>query len=152
MQIGVISDTHGLVRPEAISALTGSDLILHAGDIGSDAVLGALRRVAPVHAVRGNTDSGPWADALPAAEVVEAGSHLLHLLHEIAQLDLDPATAGFSAVVFGHSHRPLVERRNGVLFLNPGSAGPRSLALPISLAMIQVCGAQLTVDLITLDA
>jgi putative phosphoesterase len=136
--IGVISDTHGLVRPEALVALAGAELILHAGDIGGSEVLDVLRAVAPVVAVRGNNDRGTWAAALPEREVVEVADCLLYVLHDLADLDLDPKVAGFHAVVAGHSHRPAIETRNGVLFLNPGSAGPRRFNLPIALARVEI--------------
>jgi putative phosphoesterase len=141
--IGVISDTHGLMRREALDALRGCDLIVHAGDVGSPDVLEALRALAPTFAVRGNVDAGAWAEKLPVTELVEAGEALIHVLHDIAELDFDPGDAGFAAVVFGHSHQPLIERRKGVLFLNPGSAGPRRFKLPIAVARIEVSGREL---------
>jgi putative phosphoesterase len=136
--IGVISDTHGLLRPEAIKALAGVELIIHAGDIGKPQILAALTRIAPVHAVRGNTDRGDWAADLPHTRVVEVGGILIYVLHELFTLDLDPAAAGFAAVIFGHSHSPHMERKDGVLYLNPGSAGPRRFTLPVSLALAQI--------------
>jgi putative phosphoesterase len=136
--IGVISDTHGLLRPQAVQALHGVELIIHAGDIGNSQVLEALMQIAPVHAVRGNTDRGEWAADLPLTRVVEVGGVLIYVLHELFTLDLDPATAGLSAVIFGHSHAPHLERKNGVLFLNPGSAGPRRFKLPVTLARLEV--------------
>ncbi|MDJ0864673.1 MAG: metallophosphoesterase family protein [Myxococcota bacterium] len=148
--IGVISDTHGLVRPEALDALRGCSHILHAGDVGRREVLEALRALAPVTAVRGNVDRGAWADALPTTEVAEIGPLALYLLHDLAELDLDPAAAGFAAVVSGHSHRPRAEVREGVLFLNPGSAGPRRFTLPIAVARIEVAGRRLVPELIEL--
>lgn len=138
LKIGVISDTHGLVRPAALRALRGSELIVHAGDVGDPAVLVALGAIAPVVAVRGNNDRGPWARALRETETVEAGGARLLVLHDLADLDLDPAARGFAAVIAGHSHRPKVETRDGVLFLNPGSAGPRRFSLPIALARLSV--------------
>ena len=150
MQIGVISDTHGVLRPEAIRALHGVDRIIHAGDVGSPDILDRLREIAPTVAVRGNVDTAPWAGALPATEVVEAGGLHLYVLHDIGALDLDPVAAGFAAVIYGHSHRPGAEQRNGVLFLNPGSAGPRRFRLPISLARLVVRGDQLDYELIDL--
>ena len=149
--IGVISDTHGLVRPQAIAALRGSDLIVHAGDVGRPELLDAFREIAPTIAVRGNVDKGAWAEALPLTEVVEAGAHLLYVLHDIADLDLDPAVAGFAAVIFGHSHRPSVERKGGVLFLNPGSAGPRRFKLPVTVARMSIDGPSLDCGIVTLD-
>jgi uncharacterized protein len=148
--VGVISDTHGLLRPQALDALAGSDLIIHAGDVGKPEVLDALRALAPVHAVRGNVDRGAWAARLPMTEVVEVGEHLLYVLHIIDDLDLDPPTAGFAAVIYGHSHKPSIETRDGVLWLNPGSAGPRRFDLPVSLAKITVADGELRPELITL--
>jgi len=146
--IGVISDTHGLLRPEAVEALGRPDLLIHAGDLGDPAILGELRRLAPVHAVRGNVDRGAWAEALPLTEVVEVGSALLYVLHDLATLDLDPAAAGFAAVIYGHSHRPSRETRHGVLYLNPGSAGPRRFRLPITVARLTVSAAGLEAEIL----
>ena len=139
-RIGVISDTHGLVRPEALRALAGADLIVHAGDVGGPEVLDALRAVAPVVAVRGNNDRGPWAAALAETEVVETDGRSLYVLHDLKTLDLDPRAAGFDAVIAGHSHQPRIERRDGVLYLNPGSAGPRRFRLPIAVAELAIDG------------
>ena len=136
--IGVISDTHGLLRPEAVKALKGVELIIHAGDIGDPRIVRALGRIAPVQAVRGNTDRGDWARDLPTTRLVEVGGVHLYVLHELFCLDLDPAAAGLAAVIYGHTHEPHLERRNGVLFLNPGSAGPRRFTLPVTLARIKV--------------
>ncbi len=136
--VGVISDTHGLVRPEAVAALQGVSLIIHAGDVGTPGVLEQLRIVAPVVAVRGNTDQDYWARELPLTEVVEIGMVSFYVLHNVDELDLDPMKSGFSAVISGHSHQPLIDRRNGVLFLNPGSAGARRLKLHPSLAVLTV--------------
>jgi hypothetical protein len=144
--IGVISDTHGLVRPGAIETLRGSELIVHAGDIGGPEVLEALRAVAPVVAVRGNNDRESWAGTLRETEVVEIGDVLLYVLHDIHTLDLDPAAAGFRVVISGHSHRPLVEERKGVLYLNPGSAGPRRFNLPVAVARLRIQGAGLSAE------
>ena len=135
--IGVISDTHGLVRPEAIEALSGVDMILHAGDIGNAAVLDKLGEIAPVVAVRGNNDRGDWAESLPEWEVVEIGNVSIYMLHDLQEIDITAAGA-FQVVVSGHSHKPLVEERRGVLYLNPGSAGPRRFSLPVSLAHLRV--------------
>ena len=132
--VGVISDTHGLLRPEALETLEGVDLIVHAGDIGSPQILDALGELAPVRAVRGNVDRGAWADALSAAEIVELEGIPLYVLHDLGQLDLDPAAAGFRAVIYGHSHDPRAAEKQGVIYLNPGSAGPRRFRLPISIA------------------
>jgi putative phosphoesterase len=146
--IGVISDTHGLLRPQALKALEGVELIIHAGDIGNPQILRLLARIAPVHAVRGNTDRGAWAADLPPTRVVEVGGLHLYVLHELFTLDLDPAAAGLAAVIFGHSHSPHLERKNGVLFLNPGSAGPRRFTLPVSLARLHLKGHNLDADLV----
>lgn len=148
--VGVLSDTHGLVRPEALAALAGADLIVHAGDVGGPEVLEALRRVAPVVAVRGNNDRGAWAATLPATEVVEIGGAALYVLHDLGSLDLDPGAAGFSAVIAGHSHRPGADRRAGVLYLNPGSAGPRRFRLPVTLARLRVGAARVESELVEL--
>lgn len=149
--IGVISDTHGLVRPEAVAALRGSDLIVHAGDVGHPAVLEALRAVAPVVAVRGNNDHGAWAEELSATEVVERAGVLLYVLHDLAELDIDLKAAGFHAVIAGHSHQPKLERREGVLYLNPGSAGPRRFKLPVALARVRVHAASIDAELVELE-
>jgi putative phosphoesterase len=141
-RIGLVSDTHGLVRPEALAALAGVDRIVHAGDVGAPEVLERLAELAPVSAVRGNNDYGPWAKALPDTAVVEAGGVSLYVLHDVAELDLDPAAAGFHAVVSGHSHRPRIDTREGVLFVNPGSIGPRRFTLPVALALLHVSGAE----------
>jgi hypothetical protein len=148
--IGVISDTHGLLRPEAVKVLQGVEFIIHAGDVGDPKVLANLARLAPVHAVRGNTDRGDWAADLPHTRVVEVGSVHLYVLHELFCLDLDPAAAGLAAVIFGHSHRPHLERKNGILYLNPGSAGPRRFTLPVTLARIKVQGNSLHPELLEL--
>lgn len=136
--IGVISDTHGLMRPEAVGALQGSDLIVHAGDVGKPHVLETLRKIAPVVVVRGNIDRDEWAETLPAREVVEVGGARLYVLHDVKELDLDPGTAGFGAIISGHSHKPSTGKREGVLFLNPGSAGPRRFHLPVTVARLYV--------------
>ncbi len=148
--VGVISDTHGLVRPEATAALSGVDVIVHAGDVGSPEVLVQLRELAPVFAVRGNNDRGEWAEHLPLTEVVEVGERCLYLLHDIADLDLDPVAAEMGAVISGHSHRPFAEERRGVLYLNPGSAGPRRFTLPVAVARIRVGGACVEHEIIEL--
>ena len=149
--MGVISDTHGLLRDEAVAALQGSELIIHAGDIGKPEVLDRLRRIAPVHAVRGNNDRDGWARTLPLTEVVEVGALYLYLLHDIADLDIDPAAAGMAAVITGHSHKPLAQMRDGVLFLNPGSAGPRRFKLPITVARLHVTGSGIEPEIVRLD-
>lgn len=150
IQIGVISDTHGLLRPAAVATLAGSTLIIHAGDVGKPEILVALREIAPVAAVRGNVDRGAWAWELPATEVVEVEQVRLYVLHDLATLDLDPVAAGFQAVISGHSHQPSAEHREGVLYLNPGSAGPRRFTLPISVAILQIEGSTLEVRLVEL--
>jgi uncharacterized protein len=137
-RVGVISDTHGLVRPEALAALQGSDLILHAGDIGGAEVLERLREIAPVCAVRGNNDRDPWGRALPATEAAVLGPHHVYLLHDLSELDIDPAAAGFAAVITGHTHKPVAQMREGVLYLNPGSAGPRRFTLPVCVARLRI--------------
>ena len=150
MNIGVISDTHGWLRPQAMEALRGSDLILHAGDVGDSAVLDELRRVARVVAVRGNVDVEPWARQLPATEIAEAGAKTFYILHRIADLDLKPTAAGVHAVIFGHSHRPTIEWLDGVLFFNPGSAGPRRFSLPVTVGRIEVVDGELRPEIIPL--
>jgi hypothetical protein len=150
MQVGVISDTHGLLRPEAVEALQGSDLILHAGDIGKPEVLEALGAIAPVVAIRGNNDTGEWATTVPERETVTIEDISVHMLHIIKELNLDPRTAGIQVVVSGHSHKPLIEEREGVLFLNPGSAGPKRFKLPISVAQLQINGTDITARIVEL--
>ncbi len=138
--IGLIADTHGLLRPEALRALSGTDLIIHAGDVGKPEILDALRAAAPVVAVRGNADRGAWAEALPATAVATAGAALIYVLHDLGELDLDPAAAGFAMVVSGHSHQPASFERSGVLYVNPGSAGPRRFQLPVTVALVDAEG------------
>jgi len=150
MFAGVISDTHGLLREEAVRALAGAERIFHAGDIGGPEILATLGKIAPVHAVRGNVDRQPWSRFLPLAEAVEFGGATVYILHNRADLDLDPAAAGFGAVITGHSHMPLVETRNGVLYLNPGSAGPRRFHLPVSVARLHIEGKALRAELVQL--
>jgi len=150
--VGIISDTHGLLRKEALDALQGSDLIIHAGDVGSPAVLERLSAVAQVRAVRGNVDTGVWACALPEAEIVDSGGVLLYVLHDVHTLDLDPAAEGFQAVISGHSHKPQQQRRDNVLFLNPGSAGPRRFNLPITLVRLYIRGGTLEPEFVDLTA
>ena len=150
MIIGVISDTHGLMRPEALEALQGSDLILHAGDVGGPGVLGLLRAIAPTIAVRGNVDWGDWADALAMTEAVEAEGLRLYMLHVLADLDLDAPGAGFAAVISGHTHRASAEVRDGVLYLNPGSAGPRRFRLPVTIARLHLANRQLSHEIVRL--
>jgi putative phosphoesterase len=149
--IGVISDTHGLVRPEALAALRCADLIVHAGDVGSPEVLARLREIAPVVAVRGNNDRGAWARRLPERVTLEVNGRRLHVLHDAKTLDLDPVAAGLDVVIAGHSHRPRIERRHGVLFLNPGSAGPRRFRLPVALARLRVDGSHFDAEIVELS-
>jgi len=151
LNIGVISDTHGLLRPEAVVALQGSDLIVHAGDVGTPEILDQLRTIAPTFAVRGNVDTQSWAKALPMTEIVAAAELQLYVLHDLATLDLDPKAAGFAAVISGHSHKPSAETRNGVLYLNPGSAGPRRFTLPIGVARLYVAGSTLRHEFVELQ-
>ncbi len=148
--VGVVSDTHGLLRPEVLDALEGSDLIVHAGDVGDPAILGRLEEVAPVRAVRGNTDRGPGVGDLPVTEVVEVGGRSLYLIHILDDLDLDPAAAGFDAVVFGHTHHPEARREDGVLYLNPGSAGPRRFRLPVTVARLRIGPEALEAEIVEL--
>jgi len=148
--IGVISDTHGLMRPEALRALRGSELIIHAGDVGDPEILDALGGIAPVIAVRGNIDKGAWADKLPETEWIERESAAIYVLHDVNQLDLNPAAAGLSAVISGHSHKPSICTRDGVLYLNPGSAGPRRFKLPITVALLRVNGKEVKAERIDL--
>jgi putative phosphoesterase len=147
---GIISDTHGLMRPEALAALLGSDLIIHAGDLGSPDVIDSLRAIAPVFAVRGNVDTGNWAAQFPLTQTVAVGALRIHVLHDISELAIDPAIDSVAAVVFGHSHQPMIETRGNVLFLNPGSAGPRRFRLPVTLARVKVTGTELRPELVTL--
>ncbi|HEY0161662.1 MAG TPA: metallophosphoesterase family protein [Edaphobacter sp.] len=138
MLIGVISDTHGLLRPEALVALAEVENILHAGDVGDPTILDALREIAPVTAIRGNVDVRGECSLLPATEAVELGGRLFYMVHSVHDIDIDPVAAQVDAVISGHSHKPLIEHRKGVMYLNPGSAGPRRFDLPISVAMVTV--------------
>ena len=149
-KIGLISDTHGLLRPQALEALRNSDLIIHAGDISRPEILEALNTLAPIVAVRGNVDTAEWARALPETAVAEAGAILLYVLHNVHALDLNPAAAGFRVVISGHSHQPGKHMRDGVLYINPGSAGPRRFQLPVSLARLDLASAPIAVDFVTL--
>jgi uncharacterized protein len=148
--IGVISDTHGLLRPEAGAALRGSEFIIHAGDVGDAAILDELKKIAPVIAVRGNVDREMWAQILPETQVLEIGGVSIYILHDLSQLDLKPEAAGFSAVISGHSHNPHQEVTNGVLYFNPGSAGPRRFHLPVSLGRLIVSGTELRAEVVQL--
>ena len=138
MQIGIISDTHGLLRPEAVKLLRRSHHIIHAGDIGSPEIIPALEQIAPVTAVRGNVDTAAWARRFPATEVVELGGVHIYVIHDLHALDLDPKAAGFGAVISGHSHQPKQEMKNGVLYFNPGSAGPRRFSLPVTVGRLEI--------------
>lgn len=149
-RIGVVSDTHGLVRPALLEALSGVELIVHAGDVGGPDVLDALRSIAPLVAVRGNMDQGPWARELGRTEVVEVDGSQFYVLHDADAIDLDPAAAGFRAVISGHSHRPSLSRRNGVVYLNPGSAGPKRFRLPVTAAILHLEGELLRAEWIEL--
>jgi putative phosphoesterase len=151
MKVGVISDTHGLLRPEAIRELEGVDQILHAGDVGDPAILDRLRSIAPLTAIRGNVDVSGVCGALPATEAVELEGSLFYLVHSLQGLDINPRIAGVSVVVCGHSHRPGVQERDGVIYLNPGSAGPRRFDLPVSLAKVTVADGAVRAQIITLD-
>jgi putative phosphoesterase len=150
MAIGVISDTHGLLRVQAADALRGSELILHAGDIGTVEVLQELKRIAPVVAVRGNVDTEAWAGQLPALELTEHLGKSFCILHRVADLDMKPKAAGISAVIFGHSHRPAIEWLDGILFFNPGSAGPRRFSLPVTVGRIEIVNGELRPEIIPL--
>lgn len=138
MKIGVISDTHGLLRPEAEQCLAGVAHIIHAGDIGQPEVIAGLRRIAPVIAIKGNVDTADWAARYPATKTVKLGGRAIHVLHDVHELELDPACHGIDVVISGHSHKPDIETVDGVLFLNPGSAGPRRFSLPITLATLEL--------------
>jgi putative phosphoesterase len=149
-RIGLISDTHNLVRPEALQHLAGCDAIIHAGDICEQAVLDALERIAPVTAVRGNNDTGDWARALPTQAMLTAQQVTILVVHDLAEVETDPRSKGIGVVVTGHSHKPLIDERDGVLFVNPGSAGPRRFRLPVSAGLLIVDGARATATLHTL--
>lgn len=149
--IGVISDTHGLVRPEALLALKGAELVIHAGDIGKAEVIKTLKSIAPVVAIRGNVDQGDWARDFQETEVVEFDQKLIYVLHDLKRLDLDPAKSGFGAVISGHSHQPGISHCNGVMFLNPGSAGPRRFKLPVAVARLQLNGQSMDPEIVELN-
>ena len=138
LTIGLISDTHGLLRPEARTALAGVDHIIHAGDIGAPAILAQLEALAPTHAVRGNNDVGPWAERIPERELIELAGVGIYVLHDLHELELDPTAAGCAVVVSGHSHCPAISTRDGVLYINPGSAGPRRFNLPVALGFLEI--------------
>jgi len=138
MKVGIISDTHGLLRPEAVELLRGSEHIIHAGDIGSPEIIPALEKIAPVTAIRGNVDTQPWARRFAETEVVEVAGLHIYVIHDVNALDLNPRAAGFAAVISGHSHQPKQEMKDGVLYFNPGSAGPRRFSLPVSIGRLEI--------------
>jgi putative phosphoesterase len=146
--VGVISDTHGLLRPEAMNALAGSRYIIHGGDVGREAIMETLERIAPVTVVRGNTDVDPWTERLPKTAVLEAGGIRIYTVHDIAELDIDPVAAEMAVVVYGHSHRPALEHRDGVMYLNPGAAGARRFTLPVTLARLTIAGGQASAEIV----
>lgn len=152
MVIGIISDTHGLLRPEALASLRGSDHIIHAGDVGDAAILEALRAIAPLTAIRGNIDHIGPCSRLPATELAQLGGYSIYVIHNLAELDLDPVTAGISVVISGHTHHPKIERRKSVLYFNPGSAGPRRFSLPVSLGSLDISSSTITPKLIDLSS
>ena len=149
-KIGVISDTHGLVRKSVLKSFKGVDLIVHAGDVGEPKILDTLQTVAKVHPVRGNVDGGKWTNNLPLTEVVEVGQVYLYVLHDLGSLELDPAAAGFNAVISGHSHIPMIEKRDDILYLNPGSAGPKRFDYPISIAFLYIKGTSIEAEIVEL--
>jgi len=150
-RIGLISDTHGLLRPEALDALHGSDLILHAGDVGKPEILDELRKLAPVIAIRGNVDTSPWAKKLKETELVETAAATFYLIHNINELNLVPSAAGIHIVLFGHSHQPAQYEKDGVLYINPGSAGPRRFNLPISLARLNLSKTPIEIEFVEIQ-
>jgi uncharacterized protein len=150
IRVGVIADTHGLVRPEALAGLAGSELIVHAGDVGGPDVLDALRAIAPVVAVRGNNDRGAWAQALAEAEILDLGGARIYLIHDVAAVDFEPRAAGFAAVIAGHSHKPRCEARGGVLWFNPGSAGPRRFTLPVAVGRLRIASGRVRGEIVEL--
>jgi len=152
IRVGLISDTHGMVRDETIAALAGCRHILHAGDVDTPDVLLKLRKLAPVTVVRGNNDRGSWAESIPPFEVVEVGGVQVYIRHDEAELDVDPRAAGFQVMMFGHSHKPRVETRDGILFVNPGSAGPRRFKLPVAVGELLIAGGRVDARIITLSA
>src|ERR1043165_1438313 len=150
MKVGIISDTHGLLRPEAVELLRGSEHIIHAGDIGSPGIIPALEKIAPVTAIRGNVDMQPWARRFAETEVVEVAGLHIYVIHDVNALDLDPRAAGFAAVISGHSHQPGQSTKDGVLYFNPGSAGPRRFSLPISIGRLEIVAGAIRGSLHTL--
>jgi putative phosphoesterase len=149
--LGLISDTHGLLREEALRALEGVDLILHAGDVGGPQILNDLKKLAPVVAVRGNVDTGPWADGLPLTEVVKIGAEMIYMLHILKDLHLNPRAAGFAIVLSGHTHKPEQIQKDGVLYVNPGSAGPKRFHLPVTVGRLDLREKPLQVEFIELE-
>jgi putative phosphoesterase len=150
MIIGLISDTHSLLRPQALEALRGSEHIIHAGDIGAPEIISELKTIAPVTAIRGNVDVQTWARAFPETQVVELAGKSIYVIHDVNALDLNPKAAGFDVVISGHSHQPRQEIKDGVLYMNPGSAGPRRFKLPISVARIEISGALISATIVEL--
>jgi hypothetical protein len=151
MIVGVISDTHGLLRPEAIEMLRGSEHIIHAGDIGAPEIIPELKKIAPVTAIRGNIDQMAWCLKFPETELVELGGIHIYILHDVNAIDLNPKAAGFAAVISGHSHKPHQEMKGGVLYFNPGSAGPRRFKLPITVGRLEINGAALNATVLSLE-
>jgi hypothetical protein len=150
--LGIISDTHGLLRPEALSALKDSQAIIHAGDIGNRTILDRLKTIAPVFAVRGNVDTEPWASSLPGTAAVELQNVSIYVLHNLEQLDFNPKATGFHIVISGHTHKPESHRREGILYINPGSSGPRRFSLPVSLAILDLRKIPWQVEFLNLSA
>jgi uncharacterized protein len=150
MMIGIISDTHGLLRPEAVELLRGSEHIIHAGDIGSPEIIPQLEKIAPVTAIRGNVDTQAWARRFAETEVVELGGLHIYVIHDANALDLNPKAAGFAAVISGHSHQPKQETKDGVLYFNPGSAGPRRFKLPISVGRLEIVDRKINGTILTI--
>lgn len=151
MIVGVISDTHGLLRPEAVEKLRGSEHIIHAGDIGSSEIIPELQKLAPVTAIRGNVDYQDWTKRFPETEVVELAGVNIYIIHDVNALDLNPKASGFAAVISGHSHKPNQEMKNGVLYFNPGSAGPRRFKLPITVGRLEITAGALTATVLSLE-
>jgi hypothetical protein len=144
LRIGLISDTHGLLRSEALQFLRGCDHIVHGGDIGGPEILSQLAELAPVSAVRGNNDSADWASAIPATQLLQFGAARIYVIHDLAQMDIDPTAAAIQVVMSGHSHKPSIQRRAGVIYINPGSAGPRRFKLPIALGELRIAAGSIT--------
>lgn len=151
INIGVISDTHGLLRPEALETLSGSEMIIHAGDIGAQSILDQLEEIAPVRVIRGNVDWEPWTQHIPLRDFVEAGACSIYVLHDIGTLDIDPVASGVNMVIYGHSHKPDLREKDGVWYLNPGSAGPRRFDYPVSVARLEIRGEKIETEILKLD-